>query len=379
MAGPALSKRAGPPLWLLAELTYRCPLQCPYCSNPLDFHRHHEELNTEEWIDVFCQARAMGAVQLGLSGGEPLVRQDLEALVAEARQLGFYSNLISSGIGMNRERVAALKEAGLDHIQLSFQDSEAQANNALAGSTKAFQTKLEMAQCVKEFDYPMVVNIVLHRHNIDNIERILQLCVDVGADYVELANTQYYGWALHNRDALLPTAEQVANAEAVTASFRRQHAGKMQVYFVVPDYFESRPKACMNGWASIFLTVTPDGLALPCHSARSLPLDFPSVRELPLKDIWWQNGAFNHYRGDAWMKSPCRDCSEKSQDFGGCRCQAYFLTGDAANADPVCDKSAHHHKIRDAVARAAQRSGDVQPLVLRNARSALALAKGSEQ
>lgn len=369
-----MSDRGGPPLWLLAELTYRCPLQCPYCSNPLDFHHHKQELDTEEWLRVFREAREMGAAQLGLSGGEPLIRQDLEILIAEARGMGYYTNLISSGIGMTRERLESLKKAGLDHIQLSFQDSDPEGNNALAGSHKAFKTKLEMAQCVKEFDYPMVINFVLHRHNIDHIESILQLCADVGADYVELANTQYYGWALHNREALLPTREQVAKAEAVTARFRERYGNSMQIYFIVPDYFESRPKPCMNGWASIFLTITPDGLALPCHSARELPIEFPSVKDHSIDEIWWQSSGFNHFRGDGWMKSPCRDCDEKERDFGGCRCQAYLLTGDAANADPVCAKSPHHHSIKNVVAAAAD-SDDAQALVLRNVGNARALSR----
>lgn len=374
-AGLSLSSQVGPPLWLLAELTYRCPLQCPYCSNPLNFDRINDELDTGEWLRVFAQARALGAAQLGLSGGEPLLRQDLETLVGEARNLGFYSNLITSGMGLSRERVADLKWAGLDHIQLSFQDSEPGRNDLLAGSRKAFAKKLEMAQVVKEFDYPMVVNFVLHRHNIDHIEDILQLCVDVGADYVELANAQYYGWGLKNRDSLMPSAEQIRRAEAVTADYRQRYGAKMQIYFIVPDYYETRPKPCMNGWASIFLTVAPDGLALPCHSARELPLDFPNVRQHSVEDIWYRSGAFGHYRGDEWMRSPCRSCPDKEKDFGGCRCQAFLLTGDADNADPVCDKSPHHGVIQQALIAASAKDDQVRPLLFRHRRNARDLAR----
>ncbi|WP_202410503.1 pyrroloquinoline quinone biosynthesis protein PqqE [Pseudomaricurvus sp. HS19] len=355
-----------PPLWLLAELTYRCPLQCPYCSNPVDFAHIKEELSTEQWLQVLQQGRAMGAAQLGFSGGEPLVRQDLEILVAEGRQLGYYTNLITSGMGLSRERIASLKQAGLDHIQLSFQDSDADINNYLAGSRKAFANKLEMAAAVKEFDYPMVVNFVLHRMNIDHIESILDLCVELGADYVELANTQYYGWAFHNRQQLLPTREQLQHAEAVTNAYRERLQERMKIYFVVPDYFEERPKPCMNGWGSIFLTIAPDGRALPCHSARVLPLDFPNVKTVPLQEIWYDSPGFNHFRGDEWMQEPCRSCPEKKKDFGGCRCQAYMLTGDASQADPVCSKSPHHHRVADVVAAAQETDPEVQPLLFRN-------------
>jgi pyrroloquinoline quinone biosynthesis protein E len=367
-------KRIGPPLWLLAELTYRCPLQCPYCSNPIEFAQIKDELDTEQWLQVLRQGRKLGAAQLGFSGGEPLLRQDLEDLAGEARSLGYYSNLITSGMGLSRERVAALKTAGLDHIQLSFQDSDKELNDQIAGSHKAFDKKLAMAQVVKEFDYPMVINFVLHRHNIDHIESILELCVQIGANYVELANVQYYGWGLHNRASLMPSKEQLRHAEEVTQRYRKQYQQKMQLIFVVPDYYETRPKGCMNGWGSLFLTVAPDGLALPCHSARDLPIAFPNVKDTTLKDIWYGSDGFNQYRGDAWMAEPCRSCPEKGDDFGGCRCQAYHLTGSADNADPVCDKSSHHHLIQAAVAQ-AQSHNDVRPLLFRNAKNSRQMAE----
>ncbi|MEN2752488.1 pyrroloquinoline quinone biosynthesis protein PqqE [Psychrobacter sp. FBL11] len=351
-----MSHDVGLPLWLLAELTYRCPLQCPYCSNPLDYAQYQEELTTDEWYDVFDQARQMGAVQLGFSGGEPLVRQDLEALVAYAHNKGFYTNLITSGMGLNESRIANLKQAGLDHIQISFQASDPVVNNALAGSKKAFEQKYEMAQLVKAYDYPMVLNFVIHRQNIDQIDQIIELCLELGADTVELAICQFYGWAFENMQGLLPTQAQLVRAERITNAYRQKIADnniKCKLIFVVPDYYEERPKACMDGWGKIFLTVAPDGTALPCHAARQLPLMFPNVRDTQLSHIWYDSPSFNEFRGDAWMPDMCQNCEDKERDYGGCRCQAFMLTGDANNADPVCGKSPYHHLIEEARANSA--------------------------
>jgi len=343
-----------PPLWLLAELTYRCPLHCVFCYNPVDYTAYGAELATDEWIRVLREGRSLGATQLGFSGGEPLVRDDLEVLVAEARRLGYYSNLITSGIGLSERRIAAFKDGGLDHIQLSFQDSTRELNDFLS-STRTFDLKRRVAKLIKQYDYPMVLNVVLHRHNIDHVQQILDLALELEAEYVELANTQYYGWAYLNRDQLLPSREQLERAEAVVARFRERAGNAMKIYFVVPDYHETRPKACMNGWGAVFLCLTADGLALPCHEARMLPgLEFPNVRDRDLRWIWYDSPAFNGYRGDEWMKEPCRSCPEKVKDYGGCRCQAYMLTGDAANADPVCDKSPYHARVTQAVERAEQ-------------------------
>lgn len=374
------------PLWLLAELTYACPLQCPYCSNPTELAQINDEISTEDWKRVLQQARAIGAAQLGLSGGEPLVRRDLEEIVAEGRRLGFYSNLITSGIGMDDARVARLKEAGLDHIQISFQASNAELNNFLGGSD-SFKKKKAMARAIKAHGYPMVLNIVLHRKNIDDIGEILDMAEALEADYVELANTQYYGWAYHNREALLPTREQLARAERITNEYRERTAASdrpgMKLYFVVPDYYEDRPKACMSGWGDIFLTIAPDGKALPCHAARQLPgLDFPDVREHDLDWIWSESSAFNHFRGFEWMAEPCRSCPEKTKDFGGCRCQAYMLTGDMHAADPVCAKSPSHSVVTDVVERANARAADVpdaQPIVFRNPRNSKRLHRESRK
>jgi len=376
-AGSVQSK-PGNPLWLLAEVTYKCPLHCVFCYNPVDYARYGEELSTEDWLRVLRQGRELGATQLGFSGGEPLMRDDLEIMVSEARKLGYYSNLITSGIGLNEKRIAAFKEGGLDHIQLSFQDSTREMNDFLS-STKTFELKQKVAKLVKKYDYPMVLNCVLHRHNIDHVQQILEMAEAMDAEYVELANTQYYGWALLNRDQLLPTRDQLKRAEEVTNRFRERIGNKMRIFFVVPDYYEERPKACMNGWGSLFLTITADGLALPCHEARMLPgLTFPNVRDHELGWIWYESPGFNAYRGDSWMKEPCRSCPEKVKDFGGCRCQAYMLTGDATNADPVCGLSPLHHVVTDVVDKAQAPAAprvDVKPIVFRDDKNSRALSK----
>jgi pyrroloquinoline quinone biosynthesis protein E len=379
-AGSVPSK-PGNPLWLLAEITYKCPLHCVFCYNPVDYAKYGAELSTDDWLRVLRQGRELGATQLGFSGGEPLMRDDLEVLVKEARTLGYYSNLITSGIGLNEKRIAAFKQGGLDHIQLSFQDSTREMNDFLS-STKTFELKRKVAKLIKQYDYPMVLNCVLHRHNIDHVQQILEMAEAMEAEYVELANTQYYGWAYLNRENLLPTREQLKRAEDVTNRFRERVGNKMRIFFVVPDYYEDRPKACMNGWGALFLTVTADGLALPCHEARMLPgLEFPNVRDHDLRWIWYDSPGFNAYRGDAWMKEPCRTCPDKVKDFGGCRCQAYMLTGDATNTDPVCGLSPHHKLVTDVVDKAQRPVApavEVKPLVFRDDRNSRAIGKAHQ-
>ena len=369
MNAPHPAPQVGPPLWLLAELTYRCPLHCVFCYNPVDFAATENELSTDDWLRVLREARAAGSVQCGFSGGEPLLRDDLEILVAEAKKLGFYTNLLTSGVGLTEERIVKLKEAGLDHIQLSFQDSTKELNDFLT-HTKTFELKQRVARLIKENGWPMVLNCVVHRLNIDYIDKIIDMAVALGAEYLELANSQYYSWADINRAHLLPSREQLERAERVTNEYRDKLGDKIRMFYVVPDYYEKRPKKCMNGWGNVFLTVTPDGTALPCHTAKMLPgLSFPNVRDMSVKEIWYDSEGFNHYRGDGWMKESCRSCPDKEKDLGGCRCQALMLTGDAANADPVCDKSPHHHVIEEAVAQAqipdAERR-DEKPLVFRD-------------
>ncbi len=359
------------PLWLLAEVTYRCPLHCPFCYNPVDFAQAGPELTTEEWLKVIREARALGAAQFGISGGEPMMRDDIEILVAEARQLGFYTNLITSGIGLTAPRLAALKEAGLDHIQLSFQDASKELNDLIT-NTRTFELKKEVARMTKAHGYPTVINCVLHAANIDHVDRIIEMAVELGAEYLELANTQYHGWGYLNRAALMPSAEQLARAEAVTDRWREKLGKKMRIFFVVPDYQEKKPKKCMNGWGEVFLAVTPDGLALPCHTARMLPgFEFDNVRDKDLGWIWNESPTFRRFRGTDWLPEPCHSCTDKEKDHGGCRCQAFMLTGDAGATDPVCAKSPQHALIQQSIDQAALvRSGAVaQPLVFRDAQT----------
>ena len=363
---------AGPPLWLLAELTYECPLHCPYCSNPVQMTARENECDTETWLRVLTQGREMGAVQLGFSGGEPLLRKDLEVLVKHASDLGFYTNLITSGIGLTEKRIKALKEAGLDHIQLSFQAANADANDLIGNKRHSFSQKLHIAKLIKQYDYPMVLNFCLTAQNIDAIEDVLQLSQELKGDFVELATVQYYGWAHLNRDHLLPSKDQLEIAESKVNAWRDQQNGSGPKFmFVTPDYYETRPKACMNGWGSTFLTITPDGSALPCHSAKILPLTFPNVQEKSLQEIWQHDFSFNKFRGLDWLPKPCRDCDEKEKDFGGCRCQAYMLTGDMHNTDPVCDKSPHHHLMADII---NDNDPSKQPLFYRDPKTEIPIA-----
>ncbi len=359
-------RQPGPPMWLLAELTYRCPLHCVFCYNPVDFASHEQELSTDDWLRVLREGRELGAVQCGFSGGEPLLRDDLEILVGEARRLGYYTNLITSGVGLTEARLDAFKAAGLDHIQLSFQDSTREINDFLS-HTRTFDLKQKVARMIRERGWPMVMNVVIHRLNIGQIGRIIEMADELGAEYLELANAQYYSWALLNREQLMPSREQLRAAEAVTDEWKAKLADRMRILFVVPDYHEGKPKKCMNGWGNVFLTVTPDGTALPCHTARMLPgLSFPNVADSSLRDIWYDSPGFNRYRGTGWMKQPCRDCEHKEEDLGGCRCQAYLIAGDAEAADPVCPKSPKHERVLDALA-AAERPGAAQrPLIFRD-------------
>jgi len=324
------------PTTALAEITHRCPLHCPYCSNPLEMIRASGELTTEEWKRVFTQARELGVLQLGLSGGEPLVRPDVEELAAHAHTVGLYTTLVTSGVGLTRHRAEKLREAGLEHIQISIQDSDRAIADQIAGMS-AVPQKLSAAAIVRELGFAFSINVVLHRANIDRLDEIIELAASLGADRLELANTQYYGWALENRKALMPAPAQVAAAAEIADAAVRRHRGRMQIIYVLPDYYESYPKPCYGGWGKHYLVVTPDGRTLPCHGATHITtLRFDSVRDRALRWIWEESPAFQAFRGDAWMREPCRTCPRKTVDFGGCRCQAFALTGDATNPDPVC-------------------------------------------
>ncbi|MFC7343097.1 pyrroloquinoline quinone biosynthesis protein PqqE [Saccharopolyspora griseoalba] len=337
------------PFGLLAELTYACPLHCAYCSNPLDLAAHGDELSTAEWLDVLEQARALGVLQVHFSGGEPLLRRDLPELVRRAAELGLYGNLITSGLGFSRRRAEELIGAGLGHVQISVQSDTAEASDRLAG-TRSFERKLAAAALVKELGATLTLNFVLHRHNIDRLTGMLRLAEGLGADRIELANTQYYGWAWRNRTALLPAREQLRAAEDTVRAARGRMSAEL--VYVLPDYYENYPKPCMGGWASRQLTVAPDGEALPCPAAQTLPLPRTGVREASLSWIWWESAMFRAFRGTGWMPEPCRSCARREVDHGGCRCQAFQLTGDPARTDPVCVLSPDHHLVAEAVATA---------------------------
>jgi PqqA peptide cyclase len=338
------------PTTLLAELTHRCPLHCPYCSNPLEMVRAQGELATEDWKRIFTQARELGVLQLGLSGGEPLVRKDLEELAVHARGLGLYTTLVTSGLGLTRGRAERLREAGLEHIQISIQDADPEVAEKIAGVSSVKQ-KRAAAAIVKELGFAFSINVVLHRANLDRIDRIIDLAAELGADRLELANTQYYGWALENRAMLMPTREQVGRAQVTAEAAMRRYKGEMQILFVLPDYFEQYPKPCYGGWGRFYLVVAPDGKVLPCHGATQITtLTFDNARDHSLDWIWRESAAFKAFRGDTWMREPCRSCPRKTVDFGGCRCQAFALTGAAENTDPVCVLSPDRELIDAAVA-----------------------------
>jgi pyrroloquinoline quinone biosynthesis protein E len=346
------------PYTLVAELTYRCPLRCVYCSNPLDYSRHGTELDTATWRRIFGEAEELGVVQLNLTGGEPLVRDDLEALIEEARRLDLYTNLITSGIPLRRARLARFRELGLDNVQISIQDVTAAGSDRIAG-LRSFARKLEVAAWVKELGFPLTLNTVLHRENLDHVAEVVALAERLGADRLELANTQYLGWSLANRTALLPTREQLERARAVAAAARHRLRGRMEVLFVTPDYYTDLPKACMDGWGRRFLVVSPDGLVLPCHAAHTIAgLAFENAQARPLADIWNDSHAFAAFRGEGWMPEPCRSCERRGIDFGGCRCQAFHLTGDARATDPACRLSSDHGLIEAARAAAAGGSAE---------------------
>jgi PqqA peptide cyclase len=338
------------PLVLVAELTYACPLHCPYCSNPLDLTRvaRQRELSTEEWTDVMRQAAAMGVLQVGLSGGEPLVRCDLPQIVAAAAGAGLYTNLITGATMLSAARLDALRSAGLDHIQISLQDSDPAGADRIAGA-RAHKRKLRAARDVRARGMPLTINVVLHRYNIERLEEIVDLCAELGGARLELAHTQYHGWAARNQRLLMPTPEQLVAAEQALARARARHAGRFEIVYVLPDIYEELPKPCMGGWGRIAMVVAPDGRVLPCHAAASIPgVTFATIRHTPLAEIWRDSEAFQRFRGDAWMREPCRSCPLARQhiDFGGCRCQAFRLTGDAAATDPVCHLSPEHGSVR---------------------------------
>ncbi|HLI37426.1 MAG TPA: pyrroloquinoline quinone biosynthesis protein PqqE [Streptosporangiaceae bacterium] len=351
------------PFALLAELTYACPLHCPYCSNPLNLGDYSDELTTEQWERVIAEAAELGVLQLHLSGGEPLQRRDIADIVRFASAQGMYTNLITSGSGLSTRRAELLRAAGLDHVQISVQADERALSDRIAG-TPSFERKLAAARLVKKLGWPLTLNVVLHRHNIDRIGAILDLAAELGADRIELANTQYYGWAQRNRAALLPSRSQLERAEATVRAARERLRGRMEMIYVIPDYYSRYPKPCMGGWGRRQLTVVPNGDVLPCPTAHTLPLPRASVREHSLAWIWESSPLFQRFRGTDWMAEPCRSCERRDLDFGGCRCQAFQLTGDAARTDPVCHLSPDHGIVAEAVRAASEEPGSREPVLI---------------
>lgn len=352
--------RAPPPIAMLAELTHRCPLSCPYCSNPLELARIDQELDTETWMRVFREAAALGVLQLHLSGGEPVVRRDLGDLVGAARRAGLYTNLITSGIGLTEKRLQQLDEAGLDHIQLSLQGTTSEMADEIGGYKGGFKRKLQVAEWIGKIGFPLTLNAVLHRRNLHQLPRALEMAQEMGARRIEVATVQFHGWALKNRDALMPTKEQAEEAIKIVNKARRDLKGKLVIDFVPADYHDKIPKRCMGGWGTTGLNIAPDGQVLPCHGAQTIPhLTFDRVQDKGLADIWYNGEAFNAYRGFDWMSDTCKTCDQKHIDFGGCRCQAMALTGDPNATDPVCVKSPHHDAIKKQALEHAAQGDDV--------------------
>jgi PqqA peptide cyclase len=350
------------PLALIAEVTHRCPLHCVYCSNPLELAAVSSELSTEQWIDVFRQAGQLGMLHAHFTGGEPLARPDLVELIAGARAAGLYTNLITSGVGLTETRLQALVDAGLDHIQISFQDSREDSANWIAGA-KAHAHKIELSRLIRRHKIAFTVNLVIHRQNIDHLEEMIFFIEQLAPDRMEIAHTQYYGWALRNRAALIPTRAQLETAvEAVSAAEKRL-AGRIRIDSVIPDYYARYPKACMGGWGRRLMLINPSGKVLPCHAAEVIPgLTFENVREQRLEFIWQQSASFQRFRGEEWMPEPCRSCEKRAEDFGGCRCQALLLTGDAAATDPACSLAPAHHIVEETLAEANSGAAISQPV-----------------
>ena len=336
------------PLALIAEITHRCPLHCVYCSNPLQLAGTKAELSTEDWVRVFQQAQRLGILHLHLTGGEPLARADLNELVQSAHNAGLYTNLITSGIGLPEARLSDLVEAGLDHIQLSFQDSRDEPANWIAG-TKAHAHKVVLSEVIRRCPIAFTVNLVVHRQNLDHLEEMITFAEQLKPDRLEIAHAQYYGWALKNRDTLMPTREQLENCLRIVEGAQARLSGRMRIDCVVPDYYARYPKACMGGWGRRLLLIDPAGQALPCHAAGVIPgMSFANVREHSLEWIWRESAAFQRFRGEQWMPEPCRSCERRAEDFGGCRCQAFLLTGDASATDPACSLAPAHHLVESA-------------------------------
>ncbi|HLI80863.1 MAG TPA: pyrroloquinoline quinone biosynthesis protein PqqE [Candidatus Binataceae bacterium] len=353
------------PYTLVAELTYRCPLRCVYCSNPIDFAHTRDELSTDEWRCAFSEAAQLGVVQLHLSGGEPMLRDDLCELIQHARACDLYTNLITGGTLIDEDKLRRFRDAGLDHIQLSIQGASLDAAEKVAG-VRSHQKKLEVARLITAMGFPFTLNVVIHRLNIAEVPQLISLALELGAQRLELANTQFYAWGAENRRALMPTREQYLRAQEIAIEAIAKYRGTLEIAFVQNDYLSGEPKPCMGGWGRSYMCINPAGEVLPCHAAKVVPgLNFESVRDRALSEIWRDSPGLNAFRGDAWMLEPCRSCTRKAVDFGGCRCQAFMLAGNAAEADPICHLSPH----RAAVESALNDDGSGGELVYRDAKN----------
>jgi pyrroloquinoline quinone biosynthesis protein E len=359
------------PYTLVAELTYRCPLRCVYCSNPVDFYRARDELSTDEWCRVFSQAAELGVMQLHLSGGEPVLRDDLLELIEHASANDLYTNLITGGTLLDEEKLRRFREEGLDHIQLSIQGAARESAEMIAG-VRSHRKKLDVARLIRQVGFPLTLNVVIHRLNIAEVPELITIALELEADRLELANTQFYAWAAENRRALMPAREQYDRAEEVARAAIAKYRGMLEIVFVQNDYLSGEPKPCMGGWGRSYMCINPTGEVLPCHAAAVIPgMRFESVRDRALEKIWRDSPAMNAYRGDDWMMEPCRTCVRKEIDFGGCRCQAFMLTGDAAEADPICRLSSHH-----GIVESMRKDSDSEaPLVYRDVKTSRELSK----
>ena len=363
-----------PPLAVLAELTHRCPLQCPYCSNPLELERAARELDTATWLDLIEQMAEMGVLQIHFSGGEPTARKDLPELVAKAAEVGLYTNLITSAVTLDEAKVKRLADAGIDHVQVSFQDSQPEGGDRIGGYAGGHEKKRAVCRIVRAEEIPLTLNLVVHRQNLDHLSEMLEMALELDAHRIEVAHVQYYGWAYRNRQALLPSRQQLEEATKIVEAARERLKNRLTIDYVIPDYYARRPKACMGGWGKQFINISPSGKVLPCHAAESITsLTFDSVSERPLAEIWQDSEAFRKYRGTDWLPEPCRSCERKEIDWGGCRCQAFAFTGDAGNTDPACDKSPFHARMLGVAQEAsAEQLDDFDYRNFRNAADAAA-------
>ena len=346
------------PYAVLCELTHRCPLSCPYCSNPVELELKSNEIDTKTWKKALSEAVKIGILQAHFSGGEPTARKDLEDLVEHASKIGLYTNLITSGVLIDEDRLKKLYDAGLDHVQISIQDTDQDNSNKIAGF-KGHNKKINTCKLIRKVGLPLTINSVMHRQNLHNLKDMIELAIELDAERLEVAQVQYYGWALKNQTAFLPTRKQLDIATNIVEEARIKYKGILAIDYVVPDYYAKKPKSCMGGWGRQFLNITPAGKVLPCHAAESLNfLNFDNIKDKPLSWIWEHSSSFNRFRGTAWMPEPCKSCNRREIDWGGCRCQAFALTGNADATDPTCEFSPYRTVLDEPLSKAGNETPD---------------------